>query len=121
MTTPISDTELLLQYLDVCNTAIAANKDSFPRRQVLALSRLLFSGHNFSVLLYDEDADLRGHFHRRLTAPFGLQQSADGPPHSSGVGCGELTSGGGWNGQLAYAGRHRGRRRGRAGGDRALS
>lgn len=58
MTTPINDTELLVEYLDVCNTAMAAKKDSFPHKQVLALSRLVFSGRNFSLLLYDEDPDL---------------------------------------------------------------
>lgn len=52
------DTTLLVEYLDVCNTALAAQKDAFPHKQVLALSKLVFGGRSFSLLLYDEDPDL---------------------------------------------------------------
>ncbi|MBI4907852.1 MAG: CBS domain-containing protein [Acidobacteria bacterium] len=58
MTTTNNDTTLLVEYLDVCNTAMAAQKDSFPHKQVLALSKLVFGGRNFSLLFYDEDSDL---------------------------------------------------------------
>ena len=58
MTTIPNDDTLLIEYLDVCNTAMAAKKDSFPHKQALALSMLVFAGRNFSLLLYDHDPDL---------------------------------------------------------------
>jgi CBS domain-containing protein len=58
MSTSKKDRELLSDYLQVCNAAMSANKDSFLYKQLISLSGFVFSGRNFAALLYDDDPDL---------------------------------------------------------------
>jgi CBS domain-containing protein len=52
------DQQLLNDYLEVCNAAMLANKESFLYKQLISLSGFVFSGRNFATLLYDDDPDL---------------------------------------------------------------
>lgn len=58
MTLETTHTEtLLIEYLDVCNTALAANRHSFPYKQLMAVYEKLFTGRQVAVEIYDQDAD----------------------------------------------------------------
>lgn len=58
MANSTKDTALLSDYLEVCNAALVANKQSFVYQQLISLSGFVFSGRNFAVLLYEIDPDL---------------------------------------------------------------
>lgn len=49
---------LFIGFLDVCNTALRANKNSFPYKQILPMSKKVFGDRNVGFIVYDDDPDI---------------------------------------------------------------
>lgn len=49
---------LLIEYLDVCNTALVANQHSFPYKQILAAAERVFGGRRMGLIVYEDDPDV---------------------------------------------------------------
>lgn len=45
---------LFERYLDICNRAIAQNKDNFPYQQILSVSKNVFEKHPIDLAVYDD-------------------------------------------------------------------
>ena len=48
-------TMLVVEYLDVCNTALEANRNTFPYRQLFAVYGKIFSGKHVGCLIFEDD------------------------------------------------------------------
>lgn len=51
---PISEKELFQKYLDICNRALAANKDRFPYKQIWETSEKILREKTVPVAIYDD-------------------------------------------------------------------
>lgn len=48
---------LFVQFLNVCNQAISAHKETFPYKQILGLSETVMGGRNIGLAIYADDPD----------------------------------------------------------------
>ena len=49
---------LLVEYLDVCNTTLAANRNTFPYKQLFALFEKLFANRQVACMMYEDNPNL---------------------------------------------------------------
>ncbi len=49
---------LLVEYLDVCNTALEANRNTFPYKQLFGVFEKLFANRQVDFMMYEDDPDL---------------------------------------------------------------
>jgi hypothetical protein len=49
------DIQLLIEYFDVCNAALEANRDSLPYKPIIALYDKIFTNRDVGIDIYDSD------------------------------------------------------------------